>query len=159
MLEHATHATATFAELTLAISLGLMMKIIRPDVPPDDLVDKETRAAVAKATTDNITDLITQKQNRFVACVYGLAVATCDKSKGIWETVKNIFVLFWQHVHWVTAMIAVVTLIGLAFCPLHEWQFWCSITAFCIATVKGWHVHRTPGALKPHQADVPVEPA
>lgn len=95
MVTHIAHATATFAELSLAMSIAMLTKIILP--PP--IID-----SLARETT--LKRLETGGETWFVKIMYRVACAISDGIRGVFSYSASL-----------SFMLALTSLFGLAFCP------------------------------------------
>lgn len=97
------HSTFTFCELTLAMSIGSVTKILTPVTLPNDSI-----------TRDTTRQRIIKNEGRFVAVIFDLALIFSDGAK----TIPRITPL-------VAMLISIIVLIGGATCPdssiIFEW--------------------------------------
>lgn len=91
---HIAHATATFAELGLALSVGMLAKIIPRATSTD---------AVARTTTAN---RVASEDGNFVAFFYKVALALADLGRSLFDLTPAF-----------CGFLAIASLLGLAFCP------------------------------------------
>ena len=95
MVTHIAHATATFAELSLAMSIAMLTKIIMP--PP--IIDSLARETTAKR--------LEAEENWFVKLFYQFACTISDKIRG-----------FFSNAPVYSFLLALASLFGLALCPI-----------------------------------------
>jgi hypothetical protein len=118
MVTHIAHATATFAELTLAMSIALLTKIISSPVVVDSL---------ARETTEK---RIETNENRFVKATFKFACTITDKFNG-----------FMLYAPIIAFVLAIAALCGLALCSLEidrvQYEFFCaSLFSFILISLK-----------------------
>lgn len=94
MSAHIAHATATFAELSLAMSIAMLTKIITPPL----IVDSLSRETTVKR--------LETSETRFVRSMFKVSCAISDVGMGIF----SYFAVF-------SFVLAIVSLLGLALCP------------------------------------------
>lgn len=165
MLAHAAHATATFAELGMAISLGLMMKIIKPKDSPidEDEVLRETLKHEQKIDHRNkITRDIEQNEGWFVAILHKRGCQIKDAGGSFLGIVSIVKFHIWEGFHYISFGLAFLALIGLAYCTKEElWTLNFALASLLLSTWKGICVHRSTTSQKGHKEGllgIPLEP-
>lgn len=166
MLDHAVHATATFAELGMAVSLGLMMKIIKPAENPNDAILRETKKRQKeqdKADKRNKTIAgIQETDGPTVAFLHRVVCKIKDGFNKALGWIHFAVEWIWDKFHYFTAALALLALIGLAYCNEQEsWTFFFALASLLLATWKAVYVHRStefPREQKDGMLGVPVDP-
>lgn len=162
MLAHAAHATATFAEVGMAISLGLMLKIIKPKHDPTDeirrVTEKSKREQIkADRRSKTISD-IENTDGKFLAVVHRVICSIKDLVSNILHMLFVVLSFFWEYFYYVTLVFALLALLGLAYCPKEEdWTLVCALASLLFAIWKAMHIHKSRDQ-KEGMLGVPIDP-
>jgi len=161
LLAHAAHATATFAELGMAISLGLMMKIIKPiSTAPLDTIQIETRKREREKRRNCTTKDIEKDEGAFVALLHKTGCQINDAGNSISNAAHIFWLHLWEIAHYIALLFAIAALLGLAYCPTEEtWTLGFAVISFLLAAWKGVHVHKsTKDGKSEGLLGIPLEP-
>ena len=111
------HATAVFCELTLAMGIGSVTKILTPLVHNDQMTRETTRQRIR------------DDEGRFVAFIFKIACKLSDGGRK-----------FPSMIPWLSMILALLSLMGGAICPdrqpIFEWVlFFLSFAAFVFVVI------------------------
>jgi magnesium-transporting ATPase (P-type) len=123
--EHINHATAVFCEITLAISIGVITKIIKS--PPPDRIARETNKNRLK-----------EGEFGWLLCIFYTILCWCS----------DLLPILKGMLPKVALVISLAVLLGFALCPtknnaLDYWFFWVSFTSFVLICLSVYHNRKT----------------
>jgi len=145
----------------MAISLGLMMKIIKPTSTTSvDQIQVETRKREQLKRRMRTTRNIIQDEGAFVAMLHLAGCHISDAGNSISNIAHIVWLHIWGAAHYAALLFAIAALSGLAYCPTEEtWTLAFAVVSFLLATWKGVHVHKsTKDGKSEGLLGIPLEP-
>lgn len=128
----------------MAISLGLMMKIIKPQTSaPVDPIQVETRKREKEERRMRTASDIAKNEGILLAALHLVGCHINDAGNSISNIAHIIWLHIWGITHHIALLFAIAALLGLAFCPDEPWTLAFAGVSFLLATWKGIHVHKS----------------